>query len=128
MLLVAGAAWTGLVGLVIAVPPSTPLAKPAFYGMAFVGVVATASAMSWLALKPRAYKGRLRTPVGYVGHASLLAIISLFALWLQSLRTLTLPVTLLLVGLYAFLELALLFGTRGGVELKLRARALGAAR
>jgi hypothetical protein len=128
MLVVAGAAWTGLAGLVIAVPPSTPLAMPAFYGMAFVGVVAAASAMAWQALKPRPHNGRLRTPVGYVGHASLLAIISLFALWLQSLRTLTLPVALLLVGLYVFLELALLFGTRGGVELKIRARALGVVR
>jgi hypothetical protein len=128
MLLVAGAAWTGLAGLVIAVPPSTPLAMPAFYAMAFVGMAAAASAIAWLALKPRAHKGRLRTPIGYVGHASLLATISLFALWLQSLRTLTLPVALLLVGLYVFLELALLFGTRGGVELKIRARALGVAR
>jgi hypothetical protein len=49
----------------------------------------------------------------------LLAVISLFALWLQSLRMLSPLVAVLLVGLYAFLELAILFGTRGSVELPL---------
>jgi hypothetical protein len=127
-LVMAGAAWSGLALLVILVPPSTPFALPAFYVLAFFGVVATASGASWLALRPRAVEGRLRTPIGYVGHSSLLAIISLFALWLQSLRVVTLPVVVLLFGLYMFLELALLFGTRGGVELKLRVRTLGVAR
>jgi hypothetical protein len=47
----------------------------------------------------------------------LLAFIALFALWLQSLRMLTPTVAVLLVGLYGFLELAILFGTRGSVEL-----------
>jgi hypothetical protein len=50
----------------------------------------------------------------------LLAIIALFAVWLQALRTLTPVVALLLIGLYAVLELAVLFGTRGSVELPVR--------
>jgi hypothetical protein len=98
---------------------------PAFYGLAFVGFAATASGLAWLSLRPRVARGRLSTPIGYAGHASLLAIITLFALWLQSLRTLSLALVLLLVALYVFLELALLFGMRGGVELKLRSRVPG---
>jgi hypothetical protein len=50
----------------------------------------------------------------------LLAFIVLFAMWLQTLRTLTPIVALLLIGLYAVLELAVLFGTRGSVELPMR--------
>jgi hypothetical protein len=50
----------------------------------------------------------------------LLAIIVLFAVWLQSLRTLTPIAAGLLVGLYACMELAVLFGTRGSVELPVR--------
>jgi len=48
----------------------------------------------------------------------LLAVIVLFGVWLQALRTLTPIVALLLLGLYAVLELAVLFGTRGSVELR----------
>jgi hypothetical protein len=58
--------------------------------------------------------------VGYFGHAMLFAIILLFAMWLQALRTLTPVVGMLLIGLYAVLELAVLFGTRGSVELPIR--------
>jgi hypothetical protein len=47
----------------------------------------------------------------------LFALIALFAVWLQSLRVLTPVVAALLLGLYAFLELAILFGTRGSVDL-----------
>jgi hypothetical protein len=50
----------------------------------------------------------------------LLAVIALFAVWMQALRTLTPVVALLLVGLYAVLELAVLLGTRGSVELPIR--------
>jgi hypothetical protein len=50
----------------------------------------------------------------------LLSVIALFAMWLQGLRTLTPLVVILLIGLYAVLELAVLFGTRGSVELPLR--------
>jgi hypothetical protein len=41
-------------------------------------------------------------------------------MWLQTLRTLTPVVVVLLIGLYVFLELAVLFGTRGSVELPVR--------
>jgi hypothetical protein len=50
----------------------------------------------------------------------LMAIILLFGVWLQGLRTLTPVVAVLLIGLYAVLELAVLFGTRGSVELPIR--------
>jgi hypothetical protein len=50
----------------------------------------------------------------------LLAVIVLFAVWLQTLRTLTPIAAVLLIGLYAFVELAVLFGTRGSIELPMR--------
>ena len=76
------------------------------------------SVIVWLVRRPRSEDGELKSPVGYVGHGMLLAVIVLFAVWLQALRTLTPIVALLLLGLYAVLELAVLFGTRGSVELR----------
>ena len=60
--------------------------------------------------------------VGESGHENprRVAIIVLFAVWLQTLRALTPVVAGLLVGLYVFLELAVQFGTRGSVELPVR--------
>jgi hypothetical protein len=76
--------------------------------------------LAWLVLRPRLEQGRLRSPAGYLAHSMLLAVIVLFAVWLQSLRTLTPIAAMLLIGLYAILELAVLFGTRGAVELPVR--------
>jgi hypothetical protein len=112
-------AWAGLGWVIVSLPPNQPFALAAAYGLAFVGITLTGTLAAWLALRPRLQSGRLATPLGYVWHSMLLAVITLFALWLQSLRMLTPTVTLLLVGLYAFLELAILFGTRGSVELPL---------
>ena len=108
----AGAAWGGLGWLVLNVPPGKPLAVLAAYVFAFAAITSTGALLAWLALG----RGN-RSPVGYLAHSMLLAIIALFAVWLQSLRTLTPIVVVLLIGLYAFLELAVLFGTRGSVEL-----------
>lgn len=116
VLVVALGAWYGISQLVVSVPPEAPFALPTLYLFLFVALTATSSLLAWLALLPRPSGGRLRTPLGYVGHAMLLSTIALFGLWLQSLRMLTLTVALLLVGLYVFLELALLFGTRGSVD------------
>lgn len=113
------AAWGGLSWLVTTIPPSRPLAVAAAYVFAFTAITASAALLAWLVLRPRLEQGRLRSPAGYLAHAMLLAIIVLFAVWLQSLRTLTPMVVLLLIGLYTFLELAILFGTRGSVELPL---------
>jgi hypothetical protein len=90
------------------------------YLFAFTAVSSTAALLAWALFRPRTSDGQLRSPASYVGHAALLASIGLFALWLQSLRMLTPVVALLLLGLYAFLELALLFGTRGAIDLDLR--------
>jgi hypothetical protein len=113
-------AWAGLGWLVVGVPPTRPLAVLAAYVLAFVGITATGALAIWLARRPRTDEGRLRSPAGYLPHSMLLAIIVLFGLWLQALRTLTPIVLVLLVGLYAVLELAVLFGTRGSVELPVR--------
>jgi hypothetical protein len=119
-LLAAGAAWGGLAWLMTNVPPSRPLAVLAAYVFAFAAITSTGAVLAWLALRPRADQGRLRSPAGYLAHSMLLAVLVLFAVWLQTLRTLTPIVAMLLIGLYAILELAVLFGTRGSVELPLQ--------
>lgn len=123
MVLLSGAAWGGVAWLLVNVSPAKPLATTVFYVFAFVGVASAAASIAWLALRPRSPLGRLESPARYLGHSMLLAVVVLFALWLQSLRMLTMPVALLLSGLYLFLELALLFGTRGSVDVEVRSRA-----
>ena len=111
---VATAAWGGLGGLLTTVPPSRPFAVLAAYVFAFVAITSSGALIAWLLF------GRKGTPASYVVHSMLLAVIVLFGVWLQTLRTLTPIAALLLVGLYVFLELAVLFGTRGSVELPVR--------
>jgi hypothetical protein len=110
MLAASVAAWAGLAWLILNVPPSRAFAPQAAYVFAFAALTSTAALLAWLVLRPR-------SPATSVAHAMVLAVIVTFGLWLQSLRVLTPTVALLLVGLYAFLELAILFGTRGSVEL-----------
>jgi hypothetical protein len=114
------AAWGGLGWLMANISPTRPLAVLAAYVFAFAAITSTGALLAWLALRPRLEQGRLRSPAGYLAHSMLLAVIILFAVWLQSLRTLTPIVAMLLIGLYAILELAVLFGTRGSVELPVR--------
>ncbi len=116
----ATAAWGGLGWLVANIPPTRPLAVLAAYVFAFAAITSSGALLAWLALRPRLEHGRLRSPAGYLAHSMLLAVIMLFAVWLQTLRTLTPIVAMLLIGLYAILELAVLFGTRGAVELPVR--------
>jgi hypothetical protein len=113
-------AWGGLGWLLVNIPPSRPLALFAAYVFGFVAITATGALSIWLARRPRFEDGTLKSPAGYLTHSMLLAIIVLFAVWLQALRTLTPIVALLLLGLYVVLELAVLFGTRGSVELPIR--------
>ncbi len=119
-LLAAGAAWGGLGWLLGNVPPTRPLAVLAAYVFAFAAITSSGALLAWVVLRPRLDQGRLRSPAGYLAHSMLLAVIVLFAVWLQSLRTLTPIVAALLIGLYAILELAVLFGTRGSIELPVR--------
>jgi hypothetical protein len=114
MFLISAGAWAGLAWLLTTVPPSEPFAVATAYIFAFVGVSGSGALVIWLGLR------RARSPAAYLAHSMLLAVIVLFAFWLQSLRTLTPIVAVLLFGLYAFLELAVLFGTRGSVELPLK--------
>ena|ERR671934_2734285 len=121
LLLAAGAAaWGGLAWLLTNVPPTRPLAVLAGYVFAFAGLTSTGALLAWLASRPRSDDGRLKSAAVYLAHAMLLSVILLFGLWLQALRSLTPIVGLLLVGLYATVELAVLFGTRGSVELPMR--------
>ena len=117
------AAWGGLGWLLTNVPPSRPLAVLAAYVFAFAALTSTCALLAWVVqLRPgRAEpEQRRRSPAHYLAHSMLLAIIVLFAVWLQTLRTLTPLAAVLLVGLYACMELAVLFGTRGSVELPVR--------
>jgi hypothetical protein len=116
----AGAAWGGLGWLLTNVPPSRPLAVAAAYVFAFAAITSTGALLAWAAVRPRQAQGGLRSPASYLAHSMLLAIIVLFAVWLQMLRTLTPIAAGLLIGLYACMELAVLFGTRGSVELPVR--------
>ena len=111
----AACAWGGFGGLLTTIPPTRPFAVLAAYVFAFVAIATTGALVGWLV-----FGRRTGSPIGYLAHSMLLAIIALFALWLQTLRTLTPVAALLLIGLYVFLELAVLFGTRGSVELPVR--------
>jgi hypothetical protein len=119
-LVVAFLAWGGLGWLVLTIPPSRALSILAAYVFAFVAITTTGAVLMWLIRRPRTDDGQLKSPAGYLSHSMLLAVLALFALWLQTLRALTPVVALLLLGLYAVLELAVLFGTRGSVELPVR--------
>lgn len=117
MLFVAGAAWGGLGWLVFSIPPSWPMALVVGYIFAFTGLTSSGALLLWGVRRPRDEAGGLVSPAGYLPHSMLLAIIVLFGVWLQSLRMLTPVVAVLLVGMYALLEMAVLFGTRGSVEI-----------
>ena|SRR5947207_4026054 len=119
-LVAATLAWIGVGWLVLNVEPTRPMSLPTAYAFAFVAITASAAVLAWVVRRPRTEDGQLKSPAGYLVHAMLFAVILLFALWLQALRTLTPIVALLLLGLYAVLELAVLFGTQGSVELPVR--------
>jgi hypothetical protein len=119
MLLASLTAWSGLAWLILNVPPTRSFALPAGYVFAFTAITSTGALLAWIIRRPR-YDGEWRSPASYLAHSMLLGVIALFAFWLQSLRVLTPTVAMLLIGLYAFLELAILFGTRGSWELPLR--------
>ena len=112
MLVTSAAAWAGLGWLIQNVPPTRELAVPAAYVFAFTALTGTGALLVWVVWRPAG-----ASPARYLSHSMLFALIALFAVWLQSLRVLTPVVAALLLGLYAFLELAVLFGTRGAVEL-----------
>jgi hypothetical protein len=114
------AAWGSLAWLVANIPPSRPMAVLAAYVFAFAAITTLAALLAWLAFRPRLETGELRSPAGYLPHSMLLSTLLLFAAWLQTLRVLTPIVAALLIGLYACTELAILFGTRGSVELPVR--------
>lgn len=119
-LLASAAGWAGVAWVVTNVPPGRSLAFLALYTFAFAALTSTTALVVWCIRRPRDESGTLASPSRYLAHAMLLAVIALFGLWLQSLRALTPVVAGLLFGLYAFLELAVLFGTRGSVEVPVR--------
>jgi hypothetical protein len=116
----AAAAWGGLAWLIMFVPPSRPLALLVAYVFAFTAVTTTVALITWAVFRPRDAEGQLATPARYLAHAMVFAFLLVFAFWLQGMRSLTPIVAALLIGLYAVLELAILFGTRGSVELPVR--------
>ena len=99
--LVAWAIW----GVTVAtIDPSTPFAPLAFYGSLFVALTCT---LGRLRERP-AYDvaGEVRVSARpALGHAASIAILLLFALWLQSLRMLTSINAVLMVTSLAFVEL-----------------------
>src|SRR5205085_10021553 len=83
-LAVAASAWGALGGLLTNVPPARPFAVLAAYVFAFVAITSTGALLGWLI-----FGRRTGSPASYLVHAMLLSVIVLFAVWLQTLRTLS---------------------------------------
>ena len=110
----AAACWVALGWLIANVPPSGPMAQAGFYALLFPALACTVTLLAWgLRLFARG-EGVRPTPLAYLSHGMVFSSLILFALWLQSLRMLTLVNAVLLLALFGFMEMAVLLGRRGG--------------
>lgn len=98
------ASWALWADVVLTVDPGTPSASIAFYGSLFVALTGTLSRL----LSGSASRGDeagMSSQIANLGHAAVVSVLILFALWLQSLGMLTalngtlLAATLLLIEL-----------------------------
>ncbi len=112
-------AW-GLWGYVVLfVDPAVPGAPLAFYGALFVALTCTLGRLLGTISVDETGDGR-RRQVPSLGHAAIVSTLVLFALWLQSLRMLTVLNGVLLSAMFVFVELG--FFLSGGGRRKPRAR------
>jgi hypothetical protein len=88
----------------LGVPPGAPGALPAFYGSLFLALSASAAVLLSLGSRPKEARRAARGTAYYLPHTMLGSFLLLFALWLQSLRMLTLPNGLLLLALFVLIE------------------------
>ncbi|HEX9015198.1 MAG TPA: hypothetical protein VF960_04255 [Chloroflexota bacterium] len=97
-------AWSVWGYTVVYLDPDVSLAAVAFYGALFVALTCT---LARLRERPRyeAADGTFVPARPALGHGASIAILVLFALWLQSLRMLTSLNVILLVSALGFVEL-----------------------
>lgn len=96
--------WTAWTLTVLGVPPTAPGAQGAFYLSLLLALPATGALLLALAAQRREGRRASRGTLFYWPHAFVGSFLLLFALWLQSLRMLTLPNGLLLLALFALIE------------------------
>ena len=87
----------------LGVPPTAPGAQPAFFGSLFLALSMSAAVLLALGSRPKEARRAARGTAYYLPHTLLASFLLLFALWLQSLRMLTLPNGLLLLALLALI-------------------------
>jgi len=101
-LLVLSAAGWALVAYVVLALPVSPTAQIIFYAGAFGALAGT-----WALIARLVYRRRLQRDIGLIAALSggfRFAVAFEFGLWLQSLRMLTVPYAVLLLGAYLATE------------------------
>lgn len=100
------------------VDPNVPLAPLAFYAALFVALTCTLARLMGGSRSGESGHG------SNLGHASIVSMVLLFALWLQSLHMLTPLNGILLASMLAFIELGFFLsrGSRRGTEVRRRPR------
>jgi hypothetical protein len=111
-LLCAAVAWLVWTLTVLGVPPGAPGAQGVFYGSLFLALSCSTSVLLAIGSRPRDPRRSAHGTTYYLPHTLLGSFLLLFGLWLQSLRMLTLPNTLLLVALFVLIEGALSLASR----------------
>jgi len=112
--LLALSAWVLWGYTVLFVDPDVPLIPVGFYGSLFVALTCTLARLLGPS-GPSKTGGRFSSSRPSLGHAAVVSILLLFALWLQSLRMLTPLNGILLAAMFLFIELGFFLsgGTRG---------------
>jgi hypothetical protein len=88
----------------LGVPPSAPGAQSVFYGSLLTALTASGAVFLAVAARRREPRRPTRGAVGFLPHSLLASFLLLFALWLQSLRMLSWPNAVLLLGLFILIE------------------------
>lgn len=109
------AAWAFWGYVVLFVEPDVLLAPIGFYFALFIALTCT---LSRLLVGSGGERGGASHNLG---HAAIVSVLLLFALWLQSLRMLTTLNAILLATLFGFIELGFFLG-RGGRRPRARRR------
>ena len=104
--------WTAWALTVLGVPPNAPGAQQVFYGSLLLALTTTGAIFLAVAARRREPRRATRGTAYFLLHAFLASFLLLFALWLQSLRMLTWPNGLLLLGLFGLIEAALSLANR----------------
>ena len=106
------AGWAAWLLTLLGAPPDAPGAQQVFYSSLFAALGATSTLLLTLAARPRDPRYALRGTTPYLPHAFGASFLVIFGLWLQSLRMLTWPNALLLLGLFVLIEGAYSLATR----------------